>query len=95
MKLDPTLVRVGDISETSKCRMARSVRKLLRKEGVERGVKVVYSLEEFREPAVQDGGCKGNCICPNKDAQDFPCRHRRITLGSISYIPGIFGLTMA
>ena len=95
MKLDPTLVRVGDISETSKCRMARSVRKLLRKEGVERGVKVVYSLEEFREPSVQDGGCKGNCICPNKDDQQFSCEHRRVILGSISHVPAIFGLTMA
>ena len=95
MKLDPTLVRVGDIADTSKCRMARSVRKLLRKEGVERGVKVVYSLEEFREPIMQDAGCKGNCICPNKDDQRFSCEHRRVILGSISFIPSIFGLTMA
>jgi tRNA A37 threonylcarbamoyladenosine dehydratase len=95
MKLDPTLVRVGDIAETTKCRMARSVRKLLRKQGIERGVKVVYSLEEFREPMMQDGGCKGDCICPNKDDQRFSCEHRRVILGSISFIPSIFGLTMA
>lgn len=94
MKLDPTLVRVGDISETTRCRMARSVRKLLRKAGIERGVKVVYSLEEFREPQ-KDAGCKGNCICPNKDDQAFSCEHRRVILGSISYIPSLFGLTMA
>ena len=95
MKLDPALVRVGDIAETTKCRMARSVRKLLRKEGVERGVKVVYSLEEFRSPVMQDAGCKGDCICPNKDDQRFSCEHRRVILGSISFIPSIFGLTMA
>ncbi len=95
MKLDPTLVRVGDIAETTKCRMARSVRKLLRKEGVERGVKVVYSLEEFRAPVMQDAGCKGDCICPNKDDLRFSCEHRRVILGSISFIPSIFGLTMA
>lgn len=94
MKLDPTLVRVGDIAETSKCRMAKSVRKLLRKEGVETGIKVVYSLEEFRQPLL-DGGCKGNCICPNKDEQRFSCEHRRVVLGSISYLPAIFGMTMA
>lgn len=94
MKMDPTLIRVADIAETTRCRMARSVRKLLRKEGVETGVKVVYSLEEFRPPLV-DGGCKSNCICPNKDEQRFSCEHRRVVLGSISYVPAIFGMTMA
>jgi tRNA A37 threonylcarbamoyladenosine dehydratase len=94
MKLDPSLVRVADIAETTRCRMARSVRKLLRKEGIHSGVKVVYSLEEFRQP-LQDGGCKGDCICPNKETQQFSCEHRRIILGSISYLPALFGLTMA
>lgn len=94
MKLDPTLIRVGDISETSKCRMARSMRKLLRKEGITSGVKVVYSLEEFRQPLVA-GGCSSDCICPNKDQQVFSCEQRRVILGSISYIPSIFGMTMA
>ena len=94
-KLDPTKIRVADIAETSKCRMARSMRKLLRKQGVEDGVMVVYSTEEYREQEVKDAGCKGNCICPNKDEQQFSCEHRRVILGSISFIPSIFGLTMA
>jgi len=94
MKMDPTLIRVADIAETTRCRMAKSVRKLLRKEGIETGVKVVYSLEEFRQPLL-DGGCKSNCICPNKDEQRFSCEHRRVVLGSISYVPAIFGMTMA
>lgn len=94
-KLDPTKIHVADISETHKCRMARSVRKLLRQRGVERGVKVVYSTEEYREPMVKDAGCKSDCICPNRNEQLFSCEHRRVILGSISYIPSIFGLTMA
>jgi len=94
-KLDPGKVRVADISETHNCRMARSVRKLLKKQGITSGVKVVFSTEEYREPAVKDAGCKGDCICPNKDEQQFSCEHRRVILGSISYLPGIFGLTMA
>ncbi|MCM0081468.1 tRNA threonylcarbamoyladenosine dehydratase [Geomonas sp. Red32] len=94
-KLDPTLIKVADISQTTKCRMARSVRKLLKKQGVADGVKVVYSTEEYREQAIKDGGCKGNCICPNKDDQRFSCEHRRVILGSVSFIPSIFGLTMA
>lgn len=94
-KLDPGQIRVADIAETHKCRMARSVRKLLKKQGIERGVKVVFSTEEYREHEVKDGGCKGSCICPNKDDQRFSCKHRRVILGSISFIPSIFGLTMA
>jgi tRNA A37 threonylcarbamoyladenosine dehydratase len=94
-KLDPTQIMVADISQTNKCRMARSVRKLLKKQGIARDVKVVFSTEEYREQEVQDGGCKGNCICPNKDDQRFSCEHRRVILGSVSFIPSIFGLTMA
>jgi len=94
-KLDPGRIRVADISETHKCRMARSMRKLLRKQGIERGVKVVFSTEEYREQEIKDGDCKGSCICPNRDEQRFSCEHRRVILGSISFIPSIFGLTMA
>lgn len=94
-KLDPTKVQVADISATHGCRMARSMRKLLKKRGIASGVKVVFSTEGFREPALKGAGCKGDCICPNKDEQQFSCEHRRVILGSISYIPGIFGLTMA
>jgi tRNA A37 threonylcarbamoyladenosine dehydratase len=94
-KLDPTRIRVADIADTHKCRMARIVRKLLKKQGVERGVTVVFSTEEYREPAARESICKDACVCPNRDEEVFSCRHRRVILGSISYIPAIFGLTMA
>jgi tRNA threonylcarbamoyladenosine dehydratase len=94
-KLDPTRIEVADISGTHGCRMARSMRKLLKKEGIAKGVTVVFSTEECRKPLQIDGGCKGDCICPNKDDQLFSCQHRRVILGSISHIPAIFGLTMA
>ncbi len=94
-KIDPRLIRVADIADTHKCRLAKIIRKLLKKQGIERGVKVVFSTEEYREPTRKENVCKEGCICPNQDEQVFSCRHRRITLGSISYVPGIFGLTMA
>ncbi len=94
-KLDPTAIQVADIAKTHTCRMARSVRKLLKKQGIARGVKVVFSTEESREQKITDGGCGVSCICPNRNDQIFSCEHRRIILGSISYIPAIFGLTMA
>ena len=94
-KMDPTRICVADISETHKCRMARIVRKLLRRDGIETGVKVVFSTEEYQDPAVPVNICREDCICPSKDDQTFSCRKRRVILGSNSFIPGIFGLTMA
>jgi tRNA A37 threonylcarbamoyladenosine dehydratase len=95
-KLDPTQIQVADIAETKNCRMARSMRKILRKAGIASGVQVVYSTEEHRElDPSSAAACGGDCICPNKDDQVFRCEHRRVILGSISYLPSIFGLTMA
>jgi len=94
-KLDPTKILVADISETHACRMARAMRKLLKRYGVTSGFKVVFSTEEFRSISQQSSACKDECICPNRGEQRFSCEHRRVILGSISYIPGIFGLTMA
>ena len=95
-KLDPTRIHVADISATSNCRMARSMRKILKKGGITSGVQVVYSTELHREldPATS-GSCGTDCICPNREEQTFRCEHRRVILGSISYLPAIFGLTMA
>ena len=84
-KLDPTQVRVADLAQTRKCRLARIVRKELRKRGVESGVRVVYSTEQFRPLA--EG---------RRDvASDEHYQQRRAPLGSSSVIPPIFGLTMA
>lgn len=95
-KLDPTKIEVSDISSTRNCRMARSMRKILKNAGIVSGVQVVYSTELHREldPATSTA-CGTDCICPNQSEQTFRCEHRRVILGSISYIPSIFGLTMA
>lgn len=95
-KLDPTKIEVSDISASKNCRMARSMRKILKSSGITSGVQVVYSTELHREldPA-SSTACGTDCICPNRAEQTFRCEHRRVILGSISYIPSIFGLTMA
>lgn len=94
-KLDPTKIQVDDISATRNCRMARSMRKILRANGITSGVQVVYSTEEHRELDPAATACGTDCICPNREEQTFRCEHRRVILGSISYLPSIFGLTMA
>ncbi len=94
-KLDPTLIEVADLAKTKKCRLARIIRKELRKRGIEKGIKVVYSTEEFRPLSDETAVCAENCVCPNKEEQQWSCDDRRVILGSSSYIPPIFGLTMA
>jgi tRNA A37 threonylcarbamoyladenosine dehydratase len=94
-KLDPGQLAVADLADTSKCRLARIIRRELRKRGIERGVKVVYSTEEFRPLSGETAVCAENCICPNPQDQKWSCSDRRVILGSSSYIPPLFGLTMA
>ena len=49
-KLDPSLLRVADLSETYGCPLARVMRKELRARGI-RHLKVVFSPEEAAKPA--------------------------------------------
>ncbi|AZN42249.1 tRNA threonylcarbamoyladenosine dehydratase [Paenibacillus albus] len=51
-KMDPTKFQVADISKTSMDPIARVVRQKLRKEGIKKGVKVVFSTEEPMKPRV-------------------------------------------
>jgi len=91
-KLDPTAFKVADISETRICPLAKAVRKLLRKQGIEKGVKVVYSPETPLEPKLAHVDCKTNCICPNQDGH---CTKKRQIPGSISFVPSVVGLIIA
>ncbi|MEK3731365.1 MULTISPECIES: tRNA threonylcarbamoyladenosine dehydratase [Paenibacillus] len=49
-KMDPTKFQVADISKTSMDPIARIVRTKLRKDGIKKGVKVVFSMEEPMKP---------------------------------------------
>ncbi|KZE77450.1 hypothetical protein AV654_21715 [Paenibacillus elgii] len=51
-KMDPTRFQVADISKTSVDPMARVIRHKLRKEGIKKGVKVVFSTEEPIKPRI-------------------------------------------
>ena len=84
-KFDPTAIRVGDLFATQNCRLCRVMRRELRRRGVAANVEVVYSTEGFRPletgrrlESVEDGGYQ----------------QRRAPLGSVAWIPSIFGLTM-
>jgi tRNA A37 threonylcarbamoyladenosine dehydratase len=85
--LDPARILVADLSATHKCRMARILRRELRRRGILAGVKTVYSTEEFRP--LTAGRLAGGA------EESGSYQHRRAPLGSSSVIPPLFGLTMA
>ena len=79
-KLDPTQVRTGDLMDTSLCKLAKHLRSHLRKRGVGRGVQTVYSLESPLPPLPPEPVSRGRARAVN---------------GTVSYMPSIFGLTLA
>lgn len=62
-KLDPSLLRVADLSETYGCPLARVMRKELRKRGMEH-VQVVFSPEEGVTPAQPEAPPPGRRSVP-------------------------------
>jgi len=91
-KLDPTQFTVTDIAKTSICPLARIVRKELRKRGISRGIKVVYSPEPPLTPLATAADCTANCICPGATGN---CTRKRQIPGSISFVPAVAGLMAA
>ena len=79
-KLDPSQIKVADISKTSVCNLARYVRKRLQAIGIKRGLKVVFSPEK----ADQDKIIVTEAAYPKKSI-----------IGTMSYMPAIFGCTVA
>lgn len=77
-KLDPTRIQIADIADSQGCRLARKLRKELRRGGVSSGVTVVYSDEPCRTDRLGEPEAEGE----------------RRPLGSISYLPATFGLFM-
>ncbi|MBO8169742.1 MAG: tRNA threonylcarbamoyladenosine dehydratase [Thermoanaerobacteraceae bacterium] len=91
-KLDPTKLQVADISETKVCPLAKVMRRELRKRGIIKGLKVVYSPERPLKPDKGTVDCKEACICPGGEG---PCKARRQIPGSISFVPPVSGLFLA
>jgi tRNA A37 threonylcarbamoyladenosine dehydratase len=94
-RLNPLSVRVTDISQTHTDPFARLVRQNLRKRGVDGGFDCVWSDEP---PNALDAEAEASfrCICPGRDDNDkHTCDMRLQIQGSVSWMPAIFGLTMA
>jgi tRNA A37 threonylcarbamoyladenosine dehydratase len=76
-RLDPSKVRVDDISKTEYCPLAKTMRKRLRAIGIDSGVRCIYSIEQTNRT----------------QESEFDAGKR--LQGSISFMPGIFGLMAA
>jgi tRNA A37 threonylcarbamoyladenosine dehydratase len=79
-KVDPTQVKVDDISKSYNCKLAKYTRKYLHKFGIRKGVKVVFSAEEAQQ-------FMGVTMVGARNKKSAP--------GTISYLPAVFGCTMA
>jgi tRNA A37 threonylcarbamoyladenosine dehydratase len=79
-RLDPTRIQVGDLMTSQVCPLAREVRRRLRRRGLDRGVLAVWSEEPPMPP-----------LPPEPTSRGRP----RAVNGTISYLPALFGLTLA
>ncbi|WP_426294826.1 tRNA threonylcarbamoyladenosine dehydratase [Dyadobacter endophyticus] len=79
-KMDPTKLKVVDISKTFNCPFAQQVRKSLKKAGIYKGIKAVFSTEEqIRESLILT------------DGSNF----KKSAYGTMPYLPATFGATCA
>jgi tRNA A37 threonylcarbamoyladenosine dehydratase len=79
-KVDPTQVKVADISKSYNCRLAKYTRKYLHKFGIRKGVKVVFSAEEPQN---------------FMGVTMIGARNKKSAPGTISYLPAVFGCAAA
>lgn len=82
-KTDPTQIKVADIYKTDVCALARAMRTRLKKQKVKKGIKAVYSTQKGIDPL------------PPKDPEPNQQGRSRATNGTLSYMPSLFGLTIA
>lgn len=100
-KMDPTRIRKSDLADTQVCRLARDLRKLLRKNHGfpakgPMGVQAVWSDEARAWPKAlsYDGGKGFKCVCPHR-SPEHGCDSRALIDGTASFVTGSFGLACA
>lgn len=79
-RLDPTKIQYADISKTTNCALARTVRERLKKQGITIGLPTVFSTEPVRKESI---------ITVTDE------RNKCSTLGTVSYFPALFGCYLA
>ncbi len=79
-KFDVSIVKVTDLKKSYNCRLARNIRKRLTKFKIKGGFPVVFSPEDVDD----------SCIIETEGE-----RNKKSTVGTISYMPAVFGINCA
>ncbi len=79
-KFDPTMLEVADISKTYNCPFAQQIRKMLKKDKIYKGIKVVFSPEENKKESLV-----------MTDGSNF----KKSAYGTMSYLPATFGAVVS
>lgn len=79
-KMDPSQVKIRDLSKTRDCPLAKNIRKRLKKHKINKGVRCVFSTELSKEESMH-----------LTDGSNF----KRSYYGTNSYMPALFGLYAA
>lgn len=79
-KVDPSQISIVDISQTHECNLAKYVRKRLQSLGIRKGLQVVFSPEKVDQTKIIE------------TEKAFP---KKSIIGTLSYMPAIFGCTVA
>ncbi len=78
-RTDPTQVTSGDLFKSQGCRLAKVLRKYLRRDDIREGIQAVWSTEARQFP----------------DLEDVETDYDRLPQGTISTIPALFGIMLA
>lgn len=109
-RLSAANFKIADISETRGCPLAKAMRKLLRQQGINTGIKVLFSPDPVLKPLplAENEGLAGERQLfgdkqfsedkqpehSNSTAEERSCGKRPVP-GSISYVPSTAGLLIA
>ncbi len=85
-RLDAAQVAIGDLDQTRICPLARVLRQRLHRLGIRTGIRCVYSTEPARNTLPHD---------PRDEGEHHGAGRRRTPIGTISYMPALFGLRVA
>jgi len=92
-RTDLSMIRTGDLFDTQVCPLARMVRRRLRRRGLSSDVPCVYSIEP---PLNKEPFADKDTVDPLAQGHvDGGHGRPRPPIGSVAWVPGCFGLTIA
>ena len=99
---DPTAIQTADLADTSRDRLGKAVRRILRQDyDFPRkgpfGIPAVFSTELPKQPIDlrydEENGFQ--CVCPNGENEVHVCEDRSVIWGTAGFVTGTFGMTAA